>query len=232
VVAILNGWLAADRWPMQRLRLTAEYQRVSAEQVRSVVSPHMGRGFFAVDPAEVQRAVLQLPWVDEVEVRKRWPDLIEITIREHRVFALWGEDQLLSDIGEIFSAPGAGELQGLPRLAGPDSRVSDVVMLYASAQRIFSGAQLSVTGVRLSARGSWSLTLADGAHVVVGRAEPEPRLRRLAGVLPRLRSLDARAFERIDLRYTNGFAVRWRAAESDPEPTASASTRAKQQVDA
>ena len=33
VVAVLNGWMAPDRWPIRHLQVTAEYQRVSAEQV-------------------------------------------------------------------------------------------------------------------------------------------------------------------------------------------------------
>ena len=209
VVAILNGWLAADRWPIERLRLTAEYQRVSGEQVRTAVASQLGRGFFAVDLAEVQQAVAALPWVERVEVRKRWPDLIEITVHEHRAFARWGTDRLLSDHGALFTAPGVEQVQGLPQLDGPDARVQDVVALYTEAQKTFTGTSLAVRGVRLSARGSWSLTLAGGARIVIGRAEPQPKLQRLVRYLPTLLAGEARRFDRIDLRYTNGFAVRW-----------------------
>jgi len=209
VVAILNGWVAADRWPIERLRLTAEYQRVSGEQVRTAVASQIGRGFFAVDLEEVRRAVAALPWVERAEVRKRWPDLIEITVHEHRAFARWGSDRLLSDHGALFTAPGLEQVQGLPQLDGPDGRVQDVVTLYTTAQETFAGTALSVRGVRLSARGSWSLTLADGARVVIGRAEPAPRLQRLVRYLPSLQAGEPRRFDRIDLRYTNGFAVHW-----------------------
>jgi cell division protein FtsQ len=218
VVAILNGWLAADRWPIERLRLTAEYQRVSGEQVRTAVASQLGRGFFAVDLAEVQRAVATLPWVERVEVRKRWPDLIEITVHEHRAFARWGADRLLSDHGALFTAPGLEQVQGLPQLEGPDARVQDVVSLYSESQKIFAGTPVTVTGVRLSARGSWSLTLSDGARIVVGRAEPQPRLQRLVRYLPTLLGGETRSFDRIDLRYTNGFAVRWLPAPGAASP--------------
>lgn len=209
VVAILNGWLAAERWPIERLRLTAEYQRVSGEQVRTAVASQIGRGFFAVDLAEVQKSVSALPWVERVEVRKRWPDLIEITVHEHRAFARWGTDRLLSDHGALFTAPGLESVQGLPELEGPDASVQDVVSLYGAAQKIFEGTSLNVRGVKLSARGSWSITMQGGERIVIGRAEPQPRLQRLVRYLPTLLSGQARAFDRIDLRYTNGFAVHW-----------------------
>jgi cell division protein FtsQ len=215
LVAVVNGWVAADHWPIQRLRLTAEYERVSAEQVRSAVAPQLGRGFFAIDLAQVRSSIAALPWVEQVEVRKRWPDLIEVTLREHRPYARWGRDRLLSDRGALFSATGQELLQGLPELEGPDARVAEVVALHAQAQKTFAGTGLAVTGVRLSARGSWSLALGNGARIVVGRADPEPRLQRLVRVLPQLLSGAAQPFERIDLRYTNGFAVRWAPAQ-DP----------------
>jgi cell division protein FtsQ len=218
VVAVLNGWIAADHWPIQRLRLTAEYERVSAEQVRGAVAPQLGRGFFATDLAQVREAVAALPWVQQVEVRKRWPDLIEIGLREHRAFARWGADRLLSDQGQLFTASGHESLQGLPQLEGPDARVADVVALHAQAQQILTGSGLAVEGVRLSARGSWTLTLRDGARIVIGRADPAPRLQRLVRVLPQLQARETRPFERIDLRYTNGFAVRWAEEPGIEEP--------------
>ena len=227
VVAILNGWLAGDRWPIERLRLTAEYQRVNGEQVRTAVASQLGRGFFAVDLAEVQKAVAALPWVERVEVRKRWPDLIEITVHEHRAFARWGADRLLSDRGALFTAPGLEQVQGLPQLEGPDARLQEVVSLYGDAQKIFAGTSLAVHGVRLSARGSWNLTLADGARIVIGRAEPQPRLQRLVRYLPTLLGGETRSFDRIDLRYTNGFAVRWL-----PEPESTSPTQNAAPVDA
>jgi cell division protein FtsQ len=222
VVAILNGWVAGERWPIQRLRLTAEYERVSAEQVRAAVEPQLGRGFFATDLVEVRRAVAGLPWVERVEVRKRWPDVIEVSLREHRAYARWGADRLLSDQGALFVASGADQLQGLPLFEAPDSRRLDVVARYREAQLIFTGTGLGVAGVRLSARGSWSLTPGNGARIVIGRADPEPRLRRLVRVLPQLLAGEARAFERIDLRYTNGFAVRWLDPEPSPSPSPAA----------
>jgi cell division protein FtsQ len=218
IAAILNGWVAADRWPIQRLRLTAEYERVSAEQVRSAVAQQLGRGFFAIDLAEVRRAVASLPWVERVEVRKRWPDLVEITLHEHRPYARWGADRLLSDRGHLFTASGHDQVQGLPQFDGPDARLADVVALHREAQRIFTGTGLAVGGVRLSARGSWSLTLGNGARIVIGRADPAPRLQRLVRVLPQLLATEQRPFERIDLRYTNGFAVSWAPATSETTP--------------
>jgi cell division protein FtsQ len=133
-------------------------------------------------------------------------------------------DRLFSDHRALVNATGLEHVALQPHLVRQDARVQEVVALFTEAQRTFSGTQLAVRGVRLSARGSWSLTLADGARIVIGRAEPAPRLQRLVRYLPQLLQGEARAFDRIDLRYTNGFAVRWLPAA---EPTSTTQNAAK-----
>lgn len=226
VVAVLNGWMAPDRWPIRHLQLTAEYQRVSADQIRKVVLAQMGRGYFDTDPAAIRSALAGLPWVEHVEVRKRWPDRIEATVVEHRARAHWGEDRLLSDRDVLFTMPGGTELQGLPRLDGPDDRVAEVLAFFESAQQQLAAIGLSLEGVHLTARGSWSLQLRGGASIVVGRtAMPEARIARLVRVLPQLLEGERRPFERIDLRYTNGFAIAWQSPASGAAAPAAEAVR-------
>ncbi len=210
LVAVLNGWMAPQRWPIRHLQVTAEYQRVSAEQVRATVAANMGQGYFDTDPVALRQALGALPWVRNAEVRKRWPDRLEVLLVEHRARARWGHDRLLSDEGIVFEVPGAHALQGLPRLAGPDERMNEVVALYDRARQQLAGIGLTLEGASLSPRGSWSLRLQGGARIVIGRVEaPELRLARLIRVLPRVLAAEPRAVRRIDLRYTNGFAIAW-----------------------
>ena len=82
-------------------------------------------------------------------------DQLVISLSEHRPFARWGRDQLLSERGQLFAAPGSPDLQGLPELDGPPERVADVIALYNQAQPLFVGTGQRVQGVSVSDRGSW-----------------------------------------------------------------------------
>jgi cell division protein FtsQ len=212
VVALLNGWLAADRWPLRSLEVQAEFDRVSAQQLRASVAPHLDRGFFAVDLNQVRRVVEQIPWVEHAEVRKRWPDVLEVRVVEHRAVALWGDDRLLSRSGDLFEVPGAGELQGLIRLSGPAGLQQEVMAFAAYAQRVFAGSGFGIAEVQLSERGSWRLRLSPGQWVTIGRTRPEERLARFASALPALLERHTGGFVSADLRYSNGFALRWPTA--------------------
>lgn len=220
VVGVMQGWFAAGRWPVTNIKVEAEFAHVSAEQIRSAVLPRLGKGFFATDLEDVRHAIGSLPWVESVEVRKRWPDTLLVRIYERQPFARWNEDRLISRQGLVFDAPGADQMGDLPRLRGPDSRLAEVVSFYAQAQKAFEGrAQLAIVGVSLSERGSWSVTTESGAEIVIGdRDQADRRLARFLDVYPQLVAGRHGGFAYADLRYTNGFAIRWPESETTATP--------------
>ena len=221
VVAVLNGWIAAERWPLRTLRVQGSLQNVDEQVLRATVLPYARRGFFAVRLEDAQAAVARLPWVERAEVRKHWPDILEVHVVEHRPFARWGDDRLLSEHGRLFPVRGIRVPARLPQLGGPDARVPEVVALYNESRALFASTGNDVRALKLDARGSWSLVLSDGAEVIVGRSDARPRLGRFARLLPQLANQPQRVLRRADLRYTNGFALQWAAAPAAPASTTS-----------
>lgn len=210
IVGVLRGWFAAGRWPVTQLTVQAEFKHVSAADIRAAVRPRLGKGFFALDLDAVQKAVAALPWVESVEARKRWPDTLQLRIYERQPFARWNDKQLISRQGLVFDAPGAAELSNLPDLRGPDARLAEVVSFYAETRKAFAGTHLQINGVALTERGSWSISTATGARIVIGdRDQAGRRLHRFLDVYPQLMAGHTDGFAYADLRYTNGFAVRW-----------------------
>jgi len=224
VVALVNGWIGAERWPLKTLRLQGHVERVDPTAVRAALLPYARQGFFAVRLADAQAAVAAVPWVERAEVHKRWPDVLEVRVVEHRPFARWGEGRLLSEEGELFPAANVKPPPNLPLLDGPDARVADVVAMYNESRELFAPTGFAVRSLELDARGSWSLTLSGGAEVEIGSREARLRLTRFAGLLPQLLSQKQRPLARADLRYTNGFALAWSTPSSAPAPATQGST--------
>lgn len=223
--AVLNGWVAGERFPMRHLVVTGEFRQVSDARVRSSVLPYVQHGFFAVDLESMRAQLAKLPWVRSVEVRKRWPDRLEVALVEYKPLARWGEGRMLSENGEIFPAP-RGHVSTLPLFLGPDDRAAELMAFHSQAKPMFLGLGLQLREVNLSARGSWSLLLSDGTRIEVGRGDPQPRLARFVRMLPRLEADEPRKLARADLRYTNGFALTWQAPApaAPPAPAAQAGT--------
>ena len=214
VVAVVQGWIGAERWPLRTLRINDNLQQVDPDVVREAVLPYARQGFFAVRLDEARAAVARLPWVEQAEVSKRWPDVLEVRVSEHRPYARWGDERLLSQQGRVFPAADVDVPQGLPLLHGPDGRVEDVVELYQEASSLFAPAGYGVRARLLDNRGSWAMVLSNGTEVVIGSHQARIRMARFARLLPQLLQQKQLPLSRADLRYTNGFALTW-AEESN-----------------
>ena len=216
VVAVVNGWIGTERFPLTKLRVASDAKHVDDAELQKVLAPFAKQGFFAVRLDDAQVALAKLPWVEEAEVSKKWPDVLEVHIREHRPLALWDDTLLLSERGRLYPRSAMGEAlpKGLPQLGGDARRVAEVLSFYNQSRELFAPLGLGVRELRQDARGSWSLRLSDGAQVIVGRQDAESRVRRFAELLPKLIAPEGRALQRADLRYANGFALKWSEAAS------------------
>lgn len=203
------GLIGGQTWPVNWLDVVGDLQRTTSGQVRAAVMPHAERGFFAVDLAEVRAAVAALPWVAEASVRRVWPDTLEVRVVEHRPVARWNESDLLSQHGEVFTVNGAGALQGLPHLVGPDIRLDEVVSAWKGMRDILAGSGGEIRRIDLDARGAWEVELDSGTTLRLGREQVMPRLKRYAGVARQLAGVRDGVPRIVDLRYPNGLAVRW-----------------------
>ncbi|MEX2476173.1 cell division protein FtsQ/DivIB [Marinobacter sp.] len=174
----------------------------------------IGKSFFATDLSDIKDELEQRPWVESAAVRRVWPDRLEIEIREKKPLAYWNDGRLVSRSGELFS-PGNPEVAGrLPKLAGPDERVKEVIRMARTMSDTLGGHGLGFAGLTLEQRGAWTLSLANGIEVVLGRDQVEERFARFLTVYEsRLISREDEVSQ-VDARYSNGVAVKWKSDES------------------
>lgn len=206
--------LAPVRW----IEVTGPFERITAEQVRTAVAPALRGGFFFLPLDEIRDRVAAMNWADRVEVRKRWPDTVEVRLSERRVLARLGRERLIDREGRVFAADSHVPMGGVPRFAVADAQVADALVLFELVRADLEGLGLELSSLSLSERGSAALQTAEGLEIVIGRAEHERRWARLVHGLPLLRARSTAEPARIDLRYTNGFAVRWHGAEPPAQP--------------
>lgn len=213
-----SGLLGADQWPIEWLDVEGELQRTSASQIRGAAAGPAASGFFSVDLERVRASVEALPWVADVEVSRHWPDALQIRITEHQPVARWNRSGLFSDRGEIFTVDGSDGMQGLALLSGPDSRRQDVLEAWLWMRGELGRVGQDIRAVHLDDRGAWAVVLASGVELLLGREQTRERLERYIGIHEVLAG-DQRRAGRVDLRYTNGLAVRWlddRSGETRP----------------
>jgi cell division protein FtsQ len=195
--------------PLEAVELEGRLERVNGEAVREAVAVHAERGFFAVDVGAVREAVEALPWVAEARVRRIWPDRLGIEVTEHRPLARWENGGAVSHAGVLFRpAPGTVP-EGLPTFRGPEALAGDMARRFRELGRTLEQAGLALRGLAADRRRAWRLELDNGIEVVLGRDAWRDRLQRFLASWPETLQPMADRIEAVDLRYTNGFAVRW-----------------------
>ena len=223
VLWLQRGWIASERWPVRWIDISAPEQRVSAEQIRARLRDDLQRGFFSLDLRRMVQQLESLSWVASARVQRSWPDMIKVSIREHRPVAYWNDQQLISDYGVVFASDADSTIRALPRLQGPPARRDEVMQQWLQWRDRLLSIGLRITALQLSERGSWSLQLNNGTSIALGREQLNLRMQRLLAVWPQLAPGNNHP-RQIDLRYSNGLAI------SLP-PEAAAVTAGEQQPD-
>jgi cell division protein FtsQ len=179
VAALLAVWGAlswAVRQPAFAFRevvVTTPLAHASGAHLESVVREELAGTLFTLDLDRAKRALVQVPWVRSVGLRRQWPGRLEIEIEEHAPLARWNGGGLVNTRGEVFIADWNGDL---PIFAGPDGDAALMTARYREWDAMLSPLALSVRTLTLSARGGWE----------IGAAGPQETLTiELAAKIPR-----------------------------------------------
>lgn len=196
--------------PIRKVTVEGDFVHLTQEHVQKLVSEAVHGGFFQVDVAAIRSRILDEPWLYDANVRRVWPDTISVSIREQQAVAAWGETSLLNAEGDIFAPDAATLPTGLVRLRGPVGTELEVLSTYRSIESRLARLGLHVAALSLSDRRALVLELAGGTTVIVGKHAVENRLARFQRVFDTLLREHWAQIAVVDLRYTNGFAIRRR----------------------
>jgi len=197
---------------LRTIVIEGDLERVQRREIIDALQGRLRGTFFTVDLEAVRSLFEGIPWVRRAELRRKWPDCLEVRIEEQVALARWGQGkktQLVNAQGELFR--GASD-SPLPALAGPAGTEGDVARRFLAFRDLLAPLGLEPQQVLLSSRMAWQLKLSNGLTVQLGRDsdrdQVEERLARFVSVFPQTPAMSRQRFDYVDLRYPNGFAVR------------------------
>ncbi len=195
--------------PLKVVRTDGKFRYMQRQDLEQAVADLARDGFLTVDVAAIRDRAKSLPWVDQVSVRRVWPDSLQLWVEEHVPLSRWQDDAMLNVRGEAFW-PKPGTLPaGFPLLSGPDGSEKELARQYMSIKVRLGAMGLEIKEMRMDERRAWSMKLSSGTVIRLGSKDLEHRLARFYSIYPLLEA-DKRELHEVDLRYTNGFAVTWK----------------------
>lgn len=195
--------------PIRSIQLAGSFEYLDQGEVEQALRSYIGEGFFSLDIRALQQDLNARPWAESVSIRRIWPDKLRVTITEKKPVARWDERHLLSASARVYPADTA-PFAHLPLVHaeghGPDWALRQ---FYALESR-FDSVDEHLVAMHVDNRGAIDVELINGLQIKLGRSEIQRKIDRLAmiydaQILPRREQI-----ERLDLRYSNGFAVAWK----------------------
>lgn len=196
--------------PIRQVRVEGAFSHLSGDKLHVLVSNAVRGNFFHLDVTAVRNALLAEPWVKDVTVQRVWPDSIRVFVTEQVAVARWNENGLLNRSGQYFAPDKNTFPDNLPLLEGPEGTQTMILEKYFFLEKLLQPHDLPVVVLRLDERRAWLIEFHNRLQVELGREDFEERAARfekfvVADLGPRI--ADA---IKIDMRYPNGYAVRWK----------------------
>lgn len=199
-------------FPISKVELSGQKYTQGGE-VSAQLKTISDKGFFSIDMENVEQAISQLPWVKKVQLRKVWPETLQLSIVEHYPLAYWGANGVVSKEGEVLY-PNRLPNEPWVILSGPDNLAKELTNLYEVYRAPLNEKLLKIESMHLSDRGAVSLQIAGGLLIELGKADFDKRVNRLLSNINSLKAHKERPLAKVDLRYQSGFAVSWQQVEN------------------
>jgi cell division protein FtsQ len=206
--------------PIAKVGISGELNYTSAQAVEQRIELFVDSSFFNLDLTGMRAALESMPWIASAEVRRIWPDQVQIQLHEYLPIARWGEEALLNNQGEAFVPRELSSYHYLPQLHGPERAKQRIMQHYQVLSQMLRPLGFSIRRLELRERGSWFVSLGSGEagpsiELLLGRDHIVEKVHRLVAIYDKALKPQIANIERIDLRYANGLAVAWREPVSD-----------------
>lgn len=200
----------AQWMPVRYVKIEGAFQYISKDKIKILLEPQMRQGFYNVDVQNVHQTIKMLPLADQVDVKRVWPDAIQIKIIEQIPVVRWGEKGLLNYRGELLLPESVDEFQSLPQITGPAGQEKKLLEIMRGLAIVLKDKALELSEFHVSDTRVWKLKLASGMEIQLGRKGALENLQRFLKTADLLGTEQLAQIATVDTRYPNGYAVTWK----------------------
>ena len=206
----------AVAFPITTVEVYGGLRFADLARLQQLLAEQTAGGFFRTDIARIRRSLESRPWIRRASVRRVWPDTLQAQLEEQVPVARWGDEAAVNSFNEVFSPPRDSVPKDLPRWQGPEGSQKVLAERYKDMSALLAPLGLRVVDLVLDERRAWQLRLDNGIDLKLGRKREMQRLESFVRIYPAMPAAQTKRIAVVDLRYKNGFAVRWRPSAQMP----------------
>jgi len=192
------------------VEVTGDFTILDKKQLKPLIESYAKTNLYLLDDENLEKAIENNPWVHSAALTHVWPDKLIVKIYEQKPVAHWGKTQMLAENGEIIKASMAKHKGELPLLYSPNDKGRNMATGFIQIRKMMKGFPVKLVEFKEDARGSWRIKLENGITLKIGREHQAKRLKRFMVAYEQSLHEVLDKINVVDLRYTNGFAVKWK----------------------
>lgn len=210
VFATFQGKNSPTSWfAIQHIEIKGNLKYASEGQLQTDYHSLLGKSLLTTSLSTIKAVAVSPEWIEGADVRKVWPNTLQILVREYKPLAYWRDGQLISTGAVIISPHPVPDLP-LPKLYGPEDSSDIVLEQFGLISQMLSSTSLRIEKLKLELRGAWDITFSNGISVKLGREDILERLQRFIAVYKSDLSGKIDQISSVDARYPHGVAVAWK----------------------
>ena len=198
---------------------------IDKKEVQQAIKSTLNGTTLSTDLKKMVEPILDNPWIEQVVIRRVWPNTIVLRVQEHRLIALWNNKFLISEFGEVTNIPVSDykEVEKksgcyLMKIEGPKDFLSKIVARAEKTNNLLTNINKKLLHLRLTEQFSWEAKTTEGMTLRFGGDDLQGsmyyRLENFTKSYPNLanklaeKGIGLPEIHYVDLRYAKGFAIR------------------------
>lgn len=207
VVAAHLALEAMRRLPVERIVVSGKLENLQEEALRAALAPELGDGLILLDLNDLRGHLEALPWVYRAQLRRQFPDTLEVRVVEQVPIARWGDEAFLNHEARVIQVADAGRWAALPVLRGPEHSEARLMNHYRRLRQALAPLNLAPASLVEDEFGQLRAVMDSGLAVQFGDHDFGDRLQRFERLWHQELATAPLAVRSVDLRYPEGAAV-------------------------
>lgn len=169
------------------------------------------QNFFNINPLNIQKELLNHPWIKKIEVYKKFPDKLIIKITERVAIAIFNDISLVDGSGNIFKK--LEKKKNLLKFYADDQK--EVKYIYNFYKKFIkfqnlNNIQIDISYIKINSIKEFVVKTKANNLIYFGSKNIDERLGRFIQLYGSIELENLNNVEYFDMRYTNGVSVKKR----------------------
>ena len=190
-------------FPIEKIEITSTSSSYDNEKINDIVLSIQGQDLLSLDLSDIKRKIRSDGWIKDVELKKSFPDRLEIIIIPQKPYAIYNAKILMTD-GDIIEASMLPH--DLPIIIDHTHNSLTSMNIMVLTSKLLQKIDLDIKKIEI--HNSLIKVFTSTNVLISDRDNYELNLNRLVVSFSDLQRVFKRDIKSIDMRYSNGFAIK------------------------